>query len=173
MPEYRKVISSSDGYFHVIEDGHVVAKVDGRAEADGVAALPHLIKALQQMVRIFDPIHNDPCGLTVGGQAIMRARDALDLADGRPPRVGTPAPHSGNAEAWREGEYLNGHDGQRVPIKPGLYRYSGFGVGTLFLPGGRKEWTDSTKAAGLCREAGLAIDLFDPLRYYCGVVLKD
>lgn len=42
-----------------------------------------LIESLAQMVRIFAPMHNDPEGQTVGGQACLRAQRILAKVKGK------------------------------------------------------------------------------------------
>lgn len=58
-------------------------------------------------------------------------------------------------------------------IEPGLFWYSGFGWGTLYLPGNVAVWCNSGDARQLCREFDLKIEDVDSFRHYSGTYLGD
>lgn len=55
---------------------------ESKANVRLIAAAPDLLAALEQMWRIFTPSHEDPEGLTVGGQACLAAQAAIVKAKG-------------------------------------------------------------------------------------------
>ena len=60
-----------------------------------------------------------------------------------------------------------------VQEAPGLFWYSGFGYGTLYLPGGTTVWCGTSRAAEYCKLVGLVFRNEDPLSCYHGTYLGD
>lgn len=56
---------------------------------------------------------------------------------------------------------------------PGLFYYSGFGYGDLYLPDGGSEWLCHSDAVKRCRELGLTFSYVDSLEGYNPPYLGD
>lgn len=61
--------------------GRAMLPMNG-ADASLLASAPELMAALQTMLDLFEPMHQDPRGLTAGGAACIAARAALTKAKG-------------------------------------------------------------------------------------------
>lgn len=66
----------------------------------------------------------------------------------------------------------HGHSGG-VKEEAGLFWYSSFGYGTLYLPGGTTVWCATTRAAEYCKLIGVTFKNEDPLKGYSGTYLGD
>lgn len=79
------------------------------------------------------------------------------------------------AETWIDGDTVrrSWRTEDRIPVFAGLFNYSGFGMGTVYLPGGEARWCSSTTAAALCRDAGVKMQLHDWLKDYTSTNMRD
>lgn len=66
---------------------------------------------------------------------------------------------------WQEGDELTFHGSSRKQeVFPGLFWYSGLGMGTFFAPGGQKHWcpkSESEKLASIYRVQWTFVDSFE------------
>lgn len=72
-------------------------------------------------------------------------------------------------EAWKRGNAPPPTETER----PGLFWYSGFGMGHLYLPDGRRVWCSSSEAGTLARAANVEMTFKDSFTYYQGTYLGD
>lgn len=81
-----------------------------------------------------------------------------------------PAP---DRRKWSEGDEVTFVTGYKRTIFPGLYFYSGLGMGHLYLPEGRIYWCDSGEAQQLCKAAGVEYKFVDSFSGYRATALGD
>jgi hypothetical protein len=63
---------------------------------------------------------------------------------------------------------------KKMAVFPGLFDYSGFGYGTLFLDAeGTNEWLTTSQAVARASELGLKFKYHDSLEGYTGTYLGD
>ena len=78
-----------------------------------------------------------------------------------------------NTKTWSNGDTVRYITGESMPITPGLFFYSGLGMGDLYRPDGTKQWCRTTEATRLCREDGVDCIHRDKFDGYCATYLGD
>lgn len=74
---------------------------------------------------------------------------------------------------WKDGDEVTYVAGTKRKITPGLYFYSGFGVGDVYLPGGEIRSCSSDEAYAACEKAGVEYRFVDSFDGYRGIALGD
>lgn len=74
---------------------------------------------------------------------------------------------------WKEGDVEHFVAGGTMKIEPGLFFYSGFGYGTLYLRDGVVCWCSTSEAAKECRDRGENYRFVDSFDGYRPVYLGD
>lgn len=59
--------------------------------------------------------------------------------------------------------WVPGDTFREAEIKPGLFVYSGFGLGHYFSVNGQIFWVDVESAVNMAKDDGVKFDYFDPL----------
>ena len=62
---------------------------------------------------------------------------------------------------------------REIEVTPGLFEYSGLGMGTLHVEDGKEEWMSFDKAYPRCQELGLKYQYVDKLEGFQFVYLGD
>ena len=78
--------------------------------------------------------------------------------------------------SWLPGGKFRYFTGEESSIYPGLFVYSGFGMGYLYLSDGSKAWCSPSEAQTICREskeAGVVFRYVDSFHGYSPIALGD
>ncbi len=74
---------------------------------------------------------------------------------------------------WHGGGRWTEDPQARVFVYPGLFWYSGFGMGNYFSAAGKVYWHSSSEAANHARGEGVKFDWVDSMKHYVPVALGD
>ncbi|WP_199032185.1 hypothetical protein [Ralstonia sp. ASV6] len=93
----------------------------------------------------------------------LAVEDARRVLDAAPERSRTPLLLGAHDDTWKLGDTVDfGRDSElRAVVLPGLYRYSGLGMGCYFSLSGRIDWLDQSEAHSQAQREGVRFVYWD------------
>ena len=79
-----------------------------------------------------------------------------------------------NSRKWQPGQEVRYHGStETLPVRAGLFWYSGFGSGNYFSTDGTIKWLNSQEAAQQAKSEGVVLEFKDSFAYYSPTYVGD